>query len=108
LREVPTLYELMDQYKTAAPLRRLADVMLSAGGFGLWPAMATPGTPEEHVKTLRAAFVKALNSPELLAEAKQKNMEVELISGEELATLAKEVVVQPPEIIAQMKKLMGE
>jgi tripartite-type tricarboxylate transporter receptor subunit TctC len=60
------------------------------------------------VKTLRAAFNQALKSPELLAEAKQKNTEVELISGEELATLAKEVVVQPPEIIAQMKKLMGE
>ena len=45
---------------------------------------------------------------QLLAEAKQKNTEVELISGEELAILAKEVVVQPPEIIAQMKKLMGE
>jgi tripartite-type tricarboxylate transporter receptor subunit TctC len=108
LRDVPTLHELMDQYKTAAPLRRLADVMLSAGGFGLWPAMTSPNTPDEHVKTLRAAFNKALTSPELLAEAKQKNMEVELISGDELAALAKEVVVQPPEIIAQMKKLMGD
>lgn len=108
LRDAPTLYELMDQYKTAAPLRRLADVMLSAGGFGLWPAMTTPNTPEEHVKALRAAFTKAVNSPDLFAEAKQKNMEVDLISGEDLAALAKEVVVQPPEIITQMKKLMGE
>jgi tripartite-type tricarboxylate transporter receptor subunit TctC len=108
LRDVPTLHELMDQYKTAAPLRRLAEVMLSAGGFGLWPAMTSPNTPDEHVKTLRAAFNKALTSPELLAEAKQKNMEVELISGDELAALAKEVVVQPPEIISQMKKLMGD
>ena len=70
--------------------------------------MTSPSTPDEHVKTLRAAFNKALTSPELLAEAEQKNMEVELIGGEELATLAKEVVVQPPEIISQMKKLMGE
>jgi len=108
LSDVPTLYELMDQYKTAASLRRLADVMLSAGRFGLWPAMTSPKTPDEHVRTLRAAFTEALKSPELLAEAKQKNTEVELISGEELATLAKEVVIQPPEIIAQMKKLMGE
>lgn len=108
LSDVPTLYELMDQYKTPAPLRRLADVMLSAGSFGLWPAMTSPNTPDDYVKALRAAFTKALNSPELLAEAKQKNMEVELITGEELATLAKEVVVQPPEVITQMKKLMGE
>ena len=108
LRDVPTLYELMDQYKTPASPRRLAGVMLSAGGFGLWPAMTSPNTPDEQIRTLRAAFTKALHSPELLAEAKQKNMEVDLISGEDLAALAKEVVVQPPEIIAQMKKLMGD
>jgi tripartite-type tricarboxylate transporter receptor subunit TctC len=108
LRDVPTIYELMDQYKTANSLRRLADVMLGAGGFGLWPAMTSPGTAEEHVKTLRAAFNQALNSPELLAEAKQKNTEVDLITGEELAALAKEVVVQPPQIVEQMRKLMGE
>ena len=65
-------------------------------------------TAEEHVKTLRVAFGKALNSPEFIAEAKQKNTEVDLITGEELATLAKEVVVQPPEIVDQMRKLMGE
>ena len=41
-------------------------------------------------------------------EARQKNIEVDLITGEELATLAKEVVVQPPEIVDQMRKLMGE
>ncbi len=47
---------------------------------------------------VRAAFVKALNSPELLAEAKQKNMEVELITGEELATLAKESLSSRPRL----------
>lgn len=108
LRDAPTIYELMDQYKTSNSLRRLADVMLAAGGFGLWPAMTSPGTPDDHVKTLRAAFAKTLTSPEFIAEAKQKNTEVDLITGEELATLAKEVVVQPPEIIDQMRKLMGE
>jgi len=108
LHDVPTLYELMDQYKTSPQLRRLTDVMLSSGSFGLWPAMTSPGTPEQQVKTLRGAFAKALSNPELLAEAKTKSMEVDLISGEELTTLAKEVVVQPPEIVTQIRKLMGE
>jgi tripartite-type tricarboxylate transporter receptor subunit TctC len=108
LRDVPTLPELMDQYKTPAPMRRLTDVMLGSGAFGLWPMMASPATSDEQVKTLRSAFAKALSSPELVAEAKQKNTEVDLITGEELASLAKEVIVQPPEIVNQMKKLMGE
>jgi tripartite-type tricarboxylate transporter receptor subunit TctC len=108
LPEAPTLYELMDQYKTSNALRRLANVMLSSGGFGLWPMMTSPGTPDERVKTLRGAFAKALNNPDLIAEAKTKSMEVDLISGEDLANLAKEVVVQPTEIVSQIRKLMGE
>ena len=108
LPDVPTLYELMDQYKTPAAMRRLADVMLGAGGFGLWPMMTSPATPSEIVKTLRSAFAKTLTNGEFLADAKKKTIEVELITGEELETLAKEVVVQPPEIVNQMKKLMGE
>jgi tripartite-type tricarboxylate transporter receptor subunit TctC len=108
LTDVPTLYELMDQYKTPDATRRLAAVLLGNAGFGLWPAMTSPGTPVEIVKTLRSAFVKSLGSPELLAEAAKKTMEIELITGEELETLAKEVVSQPPEIIARMKKLLGE
>ena len=108
LPDVPTLYELMDQYKTPAAMRRLADVMLGAGGFGLWPMMTSPATPSEIVKTLRSAFAKTLTNGEFLADAKKKTIEVELITGEELESLAKEVVVQPPEIVNQMKKLMGE
>jgi tripartite-type tricarboxylate transporter receptor subunit TctC len=108
LGDVPTLYELMDRYKTPDSLRRLTAVMLGAGGFGLWPAIASPNTPEAQLQTLREAFIKALHNPDLLAEAKQKNMEIDLITGDDLASLAKEVVVQPPEIIAQMKKLMGQ
>jgi len=70
--------------------------------------MISPGTPQDHVKTLRAAFAKALNDADLLAEAKKKTMEVDLITGEELEALAKEVVTQTPEIVNRMRKLLGE
>lgn len=108
LAETPTLYELMDQYHTSDADRRLTAVLLGNAGFGLWPAMTSPGTPQEQVKMLRGAFAKALNDPDLLAEAKKKTMEIDLITGEELETLAKEVVTQPPEIVNRMRKLLGE
>ena len=108
LPDVPTLNELMDQYHTPAAARRLATVVAGNAEFGAWPMMASPNTPADHVKTLRAAFVKAVNDPELLAEAKKKTMDVELISGEEIDALAKEVVNQPAEIVARLKKLLGE
>jgi hypothetical protein len=52
--------------------------------------------------------VKALNNADLLAEAKKKGIEIELISGEELESLAKAVIAQPPDVIASIRKLMGE
>lgn len=38
LPDVPTIYELMDQYKTAEANRRLTAVFLDAGRFGSWPS----------------------------------------------------------------------
>jgi tripartite-type tricarboxylate transporter receptor subunit TctC len=97
----------MDQYHAADANRRLAAVLLRAGGFGLWSAMASPGTAPDQIKTIRAAFTKALNDASLLDEAKKKSLEVSLITGEELENLAKEVVAQPPDLVAQLKKLLG-
>ena len=51
---------------------------------------------------------KALGSAEFQDEAKKKTLEADLLPGEELQALAKEVIVQPPEIIGQIRKLMGE
>jgi len=106
--DTPTLNELMEQYQTPAGSRRLASVIQGTADFGAFPMMAPPNLPAEHVKALRAAFVKAVNDPDLLAEAKKKTMDVELITGEETEALAKEVVNQPAEIIARLKKLLGE
>jgi tripartite-type tricarboxylate transporter receptor subunit TctC len=108
LPDVPTLNELMEQYQTPATGRRLAAVVAGNAEFGAWPMMTSPNTPADHVKALRAAFVKAVNDPDLLAEAKKKTMDVELITGEEIDVLAKEVVNQPAEIVARLKKLLGE
>jgi len=33
---------------------------------------------------------------------------VDAVAGEKLATLAKEVIAQPPEVIARLKKLLAE
>jgi tripartite-type tricarboxylate transporter receptor subunit TctC len=108
LPETPLLTELMDQYQTPESYRRLAGVLLGSGQFGSAPMMASPGTPAEQVKMLRAAYAKGLASPELIAEAKKRGLEPELIQGEEMDMLAREVMAQPPEVVDLMKKVMGE
>jgi tripartite-type tricarboxylate transporter receptor subunit TctC len=105
--ETPLFTELMDQYKTSDLDRRLVTVMLGSGEFGSAPMFAPPGTSPEQVKILRAAYAKALTSPELIAEAKKMGLEAELIHGDEMEALAKEVMTQPAEVIAAMKDVMG-
>jgi tripartite-type tricarboxylate transporter receptor subunit TctC len=106
LPDVPSLHELMDQYNTTDSSRRLANVILAANEIGR-PIIGTPGIPAERLKILRDAFSKAVNDRELLEEAKKKRLELDPISGEELQTLATEIMAQPPEVIERMKKLLG-
>jgi tripartite-type tricarboxylate transporter receptor subunit TctC len=106
LPDVPSLHELMDQYKTTDSSRRLANVILAANEIGR-PIIGTPGIPAERVKILRDAFSKAVIDRELLEEAKKKRLELDPVSGEELQTLANEIVAQPPEVVERMKKLLG-
>jgi tripartite-type tricarboxylate transporter receptor subunit TctC len=108
LPETPLLSELMDQYNTSETNRRLVTVVVGSGEFGSAPMMGPPGIPTEQVKILRTAYAKALTSPELIADAKKQGLDVELIHGDELATLAKEVMNQPADVIASMKKVLGE
>ncbi len=107
LPDTPTIYELMDQYKTPEASRRLATVVLAAGALGR-PVVGTPGIPLERVKILREAFTKTMTDPEFLAELKKRRYELEPASGEEVEALAKEVVAQPPEVIERMRKFLGK
>ncbi|MDP2604510.1 MAG: tripartite tricarboxylate transporter substrate-binding protein [Deltaproteobacteria bacterium] len=107
LPDVPTIYELMDQYKTPEGDRRLVSVLVASGDVG-YPIVAAPGIQADRVKTLREAFMKTMSDPEFLAEAKKKRLEVDPTSGEELEAMAKEVITQPPEVIERMKKLLGK
>ena len=103
---VPTIYELMDKYSTPEPARRLATALLASGDFHR-PYLAPPKLRPEHVKILREAFNKTMKDPEFLAEAKKKRLDIDPTSGEEVESLTKEVMSQPPEVIERLKKLMG-
>ena len=71
----------MDQYKTSDSARRLTTVILAANEIGR-PIIGTPGIPADRVKALREAFMKSVNDPELLDDAKKKRLELDPVSGE--------------------------
>ena len=106
LPDTPTVWELMDRYKTPEAGRRLANIMLAAGALGR-PMIGAPGTPAERVKMLRDAFNKTMEDKEFLAELEKRKFELDPAPGEELEKIVKEALSQPPEIVARMKKILG-
>jgi tripartite-type tricarboxylate transporter receptor subunit TctC len=106
LKDVPTIYELMDKYKTPDNIRRLAKVVLASGDFGR-PIVAPPGVPPDRVKILRDAFNKSVSDPALLAEAEKRQLEMDPEGGAELESLAKEVMSAPSDVVERMKKILG-
>lgn len=106
MRDVPTIYEMMNQYKTPELGQRLATVVLAAGDIGR-PFVAPPALSPDTLKILRHAFAKVVADPELKAAAEKQELELDPTEGEALETTAKEVIAQPPDVIERMKKLLG-
>lgn len=102
--DAPTIYELMDEYKTPTVSRRVAQAML-LGGEWARSLLAPPGTPSDRLKLLREAYDRSMRDPELIAEAKKGRVGIKPSRGEELQGLAGEVMEQSPEVIEQIKKL---
>ena len=107
LADVPTVQELIDQYKTPEATKRMAALVLASGEFGR-PIIATPGIPAERTKILREAFSKSLSDPALLADADKRRLEIDPTNPEELESLAKEVFTTNREIIERMKKILSQ
>ena len=107
LPDVPTIWELMDEHKTSDAGKRLATVILAVGAFGR-PYVSSPGLPPDRAKILQAAFKKALTDPDFQAQARERRLQIDPVAGEELEVLAREVVAQPPDVIARMKRLLDK
>jgi len=106
LPNTPTIYELMDKYKSPELARRLATALLASGEFHR-PYMAPPKMRPEVVKTLRDAFTRTMKDADFLAETKRKRLDMDPTTGEEVQSLATEVLAQPKDVIERLKKLMG-
>jgi tripartite-type tricarboxylate transporter receptor subunit TctC len=107
LPDTPLLSELMDEVKTPDLGRRVATVMLGSGELGR-PVVTSPATPPDRTQLLRDAFMKSMNDPALLEEAKQKKLDITPVSGDELTKIAREVIDQPQDVVDRIRKILAQ
>ncbi len=98
LPEVPLILDLATNEKQ----RQILKVVLSRQTMGR-PFAAPPGIPEDRKQALRKAFDDTMKDPEFLAEAKQRKMDVNPVSGAEVEKLVAELYRTPPDVIAEAK-----
>jgi tripartite-type tricarboxylate transporter receptor subunit TctC len=71
------------------------------------PFLLPPGVPKERVKELRDGFATSLKDPELIAEAKKQNLDINYISGEKVSQIIAQAYAMPADVIASARELMG-
>ncbi len=104
LPDVPLMAEIGLDARATAALR-----MFAAGNAMGRSIFATPGILPERVAALRTAFMATVNDPELIAFAKERNIDLgPALSGEALAKIVMESLSVSPEIAAEVKKARGE
>jgi len=71
-----------------------------------FPYSVPPGTPPERLQVLQQGFVKTLRDPELVAEAKKADLEVEPIDGPTTAKTFAGLYELSPSLIAKLKDIL--
>jgi hypothetical protein len=70
------------------------------------PFVAPPGIPADRAKALREAFNATMKDPEFLKDAARGNIEVNLVTAEEIDALLKDAAALPPAVIERARQVL--
>jgi tripartite-type tricarboxylate transporter receptor subunit TctC len=94
----------VDEQLAPTPRARAIMALRSAPEVIGRPYVMPPGTPDDIVKAMRAAFDQAIKDPQLKAEAKKGKMDLEFMPGDEALKIIKEVLSQPKDVVDEFSK----
>jgi tripartite-type tricarboxylate transporter receptor subunit TctC len=80
--------------------------VLQVHGPTVRPFTLPPATPKDRVQVLRKAFADALKDPELLAEAKKANLDINPLDGAELERRVNEIFALDPALVDKLKDIL--
>jgi tripartite-type tricarboxylate transporter receptor subunit TctC len=84
---------------------RRAVEFFAADSVLAWPLLAPPDVPAERVIELRAAFTEMMQDPQLLAEAATQGLDIDPVSGAEIAALIDRLYSIPPDVLDLVRKI---
>ena len=70
------------------------------------PFVGPPGIPADRANALRDAFDATMKDPEFLKDAARGNVEVNLVTAEEINTLLREAAALPPAVIERARQVL--
>jgi tripartite-type tricarboxylate transporter receptor subunit TctC len=103
LENVPLLINLVSDANT----KKVLNLLSYPEDMGR-PFFMPPGTPKEYVAAMRKAFDETMKDPAFIADAKKSRLEIDPVSGEEMAELVKAAFETPKPLIAEAAKYKGE
>ena len=108
LRKHPELSDvplILEQAKTEQHKQAL-DLALARLEFGR-PFFMPPNVPPERVDAIRRAFDAAMKDKEFLAEADKLKIEIDPLTGEQVAALIEQIYKTPAETVARVRDAMA-
>lgn len=100
--DTPAIIEFAKDERT----RQVLEIALAQQGMDR-PILAPPGVPVERVTALRKAFTEAMRDPVFIAEAKKQNIELDEVSGEDVAGIIARAYAAPRDAIEAAKEVMN-
>jgi tripartite-type tricarboxylate transporter receptor subunit TctC len=67
------------------------------------PFFVPPGVPTERVEALRRAFDATMKDPAFLAEAEKLKLDIDPLTGEEVARLIAQIATTPPDVATRVR-----
>jgi hypothetical protein len=103
LRDVPLIPSFAKTPDAGAALL----LLFATQEFGR-PYIAPPGLPSDISEALRTSFLKTLEDPEFLSEARKRGLDLEATSGAEIQALVEKLYATPPETVERVRKIFEE
>jgi tripartite-type tricarboxylate transporter receptor subunit TctC len=100
--DVPAIAELARDERT----RQILQLVLAPEDMDR-PILAPPGVPPERLAALRAAFHTAMNDPGFVAEAARQRLDVEEVTGEQVAAIIARTFALPAEVVRAASEAMN-